>query len=179
MREYRVKIRMKGKSAPIFAAFFLAFAFSALILGMTTPALRGVADAAFMILAVLSLLIFKRFVFRRYSYAIVRRDFEAAFDFTVTEQVGARGRIVCRIGVDDIRSVERETKKSYRALHKSHREDTWYDYSMDFFGGGAVLLAIGEEEEKAVVRISFDETLTNLLSLDKKDENTTKTEQKS
>ena len=50
---------------------------------------------------------------------------------------------------------------------------------MDFFGGGAVLLAIGEEEEKAVVRISFDETLTDLLSLDKKDENTTKTEQKS
>lgn len=179
MREYRVKIQRKGKTAPIMAAFFLAFAFSALILGMTTPGLRGVADAAFMILAVLSLLIFKRFVFRRYSYAIVRRDFETAFDFTVTEQVGTRGRVVCRIGVDDIRAVERETKKSYRALRKSHREDAWYDYSMDFFGGGAVLLAIGEEEEKVVVRISFDETLTDLLSLDKKDENTTKTEQKS
>ena len=179
MREYRVTIRNKGKLSPILAAFLLASAFSLLILGITTPELRVVADASFMVLTVLSLLIFKRFVFRRYTYALVRRDFESVFDLTVTEQVGRRARVVCRIGVDDIRTAERETKKTHRALRKSYRRSVWYDYSMDFLGGEAVLLVLGDEEDETVVRISFDKVLMSLLSLDTEDETATNKKQKS
>ena len=164
MREYRVTVNRKGRLVPILSLLLLAFALSALVFGITVPLFRVLADAVFMVLTVLALLLLKRFFFRAYRYMLVRRDFEEAYDLEIFELVGRRERVVCRVALDDLASVERESKKNRRAFRREHRRYPWYDYSMDALFGSAVLLTLRGEEE-AVLRLSYDRTLVRMLSL--------------
>ena len=164
MREYRVTVDRKGWLVPILSLVLFALALSGMVFGITVPHFRVLGDAAFMVLAVLAILLAKRFIFRSYRYMLVRRDFEAAYDLEILELVGRRERVVCRVALDDLALVQRESKKNRRAFRRAHRRYMWYDYSMDAFFGSAVLLTLRGEEE-AVLRLSYDRELVRLLSL--------------
>ena len=164
MREYRVTVHRKGRLVPILSLLLFAVALSALVFGITVRSFRVLADAVFMVLTVLAALLLKRFVFRAYRYRIVRRDFEEAYDLEILELVGRRERVVCRVALDDLALVQRETKKNRRVFRRDHRRFMWYDYSMDALFGSAVLLTLGGAEE-AVLRLSYDRELVRLLSL--------------
>ena len=80
-------------------------------------------------------------------------------DFTVTEYAGNRMRVVCRISVDEVESVERITRENRARLKRKIRERSRFDYTGVLFCEDVYLVRLRGNEEDAYLRILANKDL--------------------
>ncbi len=162
MYEYRPQFEKKKEKwlALFLTAVGIVLYISAHIPGVPFPAfiqIVAVACLAGMILLV------SMCVMRRYDYVLEQAE-NGKIDFIITEYYGRRTTVVCRVGLDDVRSVlplTKETEEQYKALKK---QGTHYSYTGLLFDEDRYLVEMEAHGEHIFVRICADETLVKLLS---------------
>ena len=105
-----------------------------------------------------SILLVSMCILRSYSYEIVEGEEEGTRDFVITEHYSRRKTVVCRVGVDDVVSVQElapNWKKGQEAL---------YTYTSILFDEKRYLVEMQAHGEHFYVIICADETLLNLLA---------------
>ena len=116
---------------------------------------------------VLAAMIFTKYVSRRYVYCVEMNEESLATgspDFTVTEYAGNRLRVVCRISVDEVESVERITRENRARLKRETRECACFDYTGVLFCEDVYLVRLRGSEEHTCLRILANKDLICALS---------------
>ena len=160
MYEYHPQFKKKKEKllAWFFAALGVVLYFSAQFPGAPVP---GVIQ----ILAICSLagciLVLSMCILRSYSYELTANE-EGELDFTITEFYSRRKTVVCRVGLDDVKSVavyDPNWKKK-----TSKEKITVYTYTSVLFNEDRYLVEMNAHGEHFYVIICADETLLNLLT---------------
>lgn len=105
-----------------------------------------------------SILLVSMCVLRSYSYEIVEGEEEEKRDFVITEHYSRRKTVVCRVGVDDVVSVQE------LAPNWKKGQETLYTYTGILFDEKRYLVEMQAHGEHFFVIICADETLLKLLT---------------
>ena len=84
-------------------------------------------------------------------------------DFTVTEYTGKRMRVVCRISVDEVESVEKITKENKERIAKEMHGHPHYRYTGVLFSEEVYLLRIRGSGEYTYLQILANKDLIDAL----------------
>ncbi|MBR7099094.1 MAG: hypothetical protein IKC59_06735 [Clostridia bacterium] len=103
-----------------------------------------------------------RFLLRDYTYSVIEGE-DGAVDLTVTEIMGRKRAVVCRVAIAEIGRIEPLKKHS-----KADPKRAVYRYVSEFKPKDAYLLEILDEYEPYNLVICADETLIALLESNKK-----------
>ena len=110
----------------------------------------------------LAAMIFTKCINRRYVYRVEMKEEgleTGSPDFTVTEYAGNCMRVVCRISVDEVESVERITRENRAHLKREIRERSWFDYTGVLFCEDVYLVRLRGNEEDTYLRILANKDL--------------------
>jgi len=99
---------------------------------------------------------------RDYTYTVQARK-DAAPDFIITEHVGKRSQVVCRISVASVQRVEPLTKETKRAPEKSREGRQYFSYTGVLFDERQCYVYAEECDTALLLRICADDTLFSLL----------------
>ena len=112
-------------------------------------------------------MIFTQCLLRRYVYRVEMGENGTATtgypDFTVTEYTGNRMRVVCRISVDEVESVERITPENKERLTKEMQGHPRYRYTGVLFSENVYLLRIRGSGEYTYLQILANKDLIDAL----------------
>lgn len=103
-----------------------------------------------------------RYLLRDYTYSVIEGE-DGTHDLTVTEIMGKKRAVVCRVALADIGGVEPITQKNKTATKRAV-----YRYVSEIKPRDAYLLEILDEREPYHLVICADETLLALLKENKK-----------
>ena len=105
-----------------------------------------------------SILLVSMCVLRSYSYEIVEGEEEEKRDFVITEHYSRRKTVVCRVGIDDVVSVQELDPKWKKG------QETLYTYTSILFDEKRYLVEMQAHGEHFFVIICADEALLKLLT---------------
>ena len=120
------------------------------------------------LLLTVAAMLFPSCLMRRCVYHILPREdagWGAVPDFTVTEYVGKRRRVVCRISLTDIEEVVRITPQNRRRLFAEARNCRIYDYTGAIFPQEPYFLRVRDGETAVYLKIDADQGFISALSL--------------
>ena len=115
-----------------------------------------------------AVLITVRYLLRDYLYRVEVSENGDSADFIITEQMGRRRDVVCRISVSDIVEMIPVSDFSSRELSEKVKKRTFYRYVSQFQPENAYLLEIFDDEKTYFLEICGDERLIFILSERKK-----------
>lgn len=115
-----------------------------------------------------SILITVRFLLRDYVYRVSPSENGEFFDFTVTEVMGKRRVVMCRISVEDIGEITPASTLSSRELSEKIQKRPFYRYVSQWKPKNAYLLEIFDDEKTYFLEICADDGLILALSQQKK-----------
>lgn len=155
------KRRERGTAMLLFISGVACFAASLLGDGVLFSLLRLLSY----LLLILVVSVSSRYLNRRYSYRAAPSEDSALWgiDLTITEYVGKRVRVVCRIAISDIAEIEHVTRQNHRAIFKRARGNRIYRYTDRMGYENTYLLRISEDDETVYVLILADERLLACL----------------
>ena len=113
----------------------------------------------------LSLYVCFALMLRRYTVRVLPRE-EGGTDLTVTETLGRRTRVVCRIGLEQIEEVVSERGKSRATLAAMTQGRACYAYFADLRSEYPLCLTVRDGEDRICLRFSSEKRLEDLLKGD-------------
>lgn len=175
--EYTCIGRANVKKATVLA---LSLGASSTIVGVLSTAESALApylNLAFLLLLLLSILVFVRFIGTRYSYKLLLYPFLEG-DLVIIELRGSFGKnskinltkTVCRVGIDSITELvwieSKNDRKKYREIKRSTLREgaRWYNYTADLFAQKLLIIKIEDGDGISYVKFSPDERLAALLN---------------
>lgn len=115
-----------------------------------------------------SILITVRFLLRDYVYRVSSLENGERLDFTVTEVMGKRRMVMCRVAVSDIGEITPVSRLSSRELSEKIQKRPFYRYVSQWKPQNAYLLEIFDDEKTYFLEICADDGLILALSEQKK-----------
>jgi len=101
---------------------------------------------------------------RSYAYRVAPSDRgDASLDFTVTERIGRRTRIVCRIAVCSVEKILTRREIRGEEKHTKDVEHRVFCYTGRFFSREEYCLVVRDDDGESWIRICADERLISLL----------------
>ena len=101
---------------------------------------------------------------RSYAYRVAPSDRgDASLDFTVTERIGKRTRIVCRIAVCSVEKILTRREARTEEKQAKDRERHTFCYTGRFLSREEYFLIVRDDDGESWVRICADERLILLL----------------
>ena len=105
-----------------------------------------------------------RFLTHCYSCCVApREDGILGYDLTVTDSVGKRQKVVCRISVSDVIKIERVTKENRREVFGRAKGRRIYRYTDCMGYEDTYLLSAVDAGEEICIYLHADERLISLL----------------
>ncbi len=164
MYEYRPNTDKKTEKLVFSGLLVLAAIFyvGSMLPMMPMPALFQLI--AFAILAV-AIVVISKFMLCRYEYrvGINEANPQGELDFVITECVGKRRTVVCRIERSAVVSVTPVTKENKKALASKHKGKNVYRYVGELFADNCHLLHIKQEDTEFYLYILSDEGLKKAI----------------
>ena len=114
-----------------------------------------------------AVLITVRYLLRDYIYRVMLKE-DGALDLTVTEIMGKKRTVVCRISAEDIKAITPLAVVSRKELYKKCKGKPLYRYVSELQPQEVYLLEIFDERTPYYLEISADKTLIALLKSDEK-----------
>ena len=114
-----------------------------------------------------AVLITVRYLLRDYIYRVIPKD-DGTLDLTVTEIMGKKRTVVCRVLVEDIKAIIPLAAIPRKELSKKYKGKPLYRYVSELQPQEAYLLEIFDERMPYYLEISADKTLIALLKFDEK-----------
>lgn len=155
---YQYQPERKNKIA---SALLLIFALAAVILlGLSAifNAFVGIFQLAAVLCLVVEVALFVKYFRHSYVYRIQSfNKSDDAPDFLVSEVSGKDNVIVCRLSLESLLSVEKNTQKARKNLGK------FYNYCVDIAPKDSYILRFEENYEKIALIISPDETMLSIF----------------
>ena len=118
------------------------------------------------VLAVAAVLIVGRFVMRSYTYCVEAGEGEdpEARDLVIVEHYGRRNTVVCRVGLNQIRSAVRpESREARAAVAAKRKGKRVYHYTAAFSVPDLCVAEVGESDETFFLYFCADQALFDLL----------------
>ncbi len=114
-----------------------------------------------------AIILITRFVMRSFTCRVEPTDAGVA-DFVIVEHYGRRDTVVCRISLDQVRSVERPDRQNRQALAEKQKGKRVYHYTAEFSAPDLCVVEAAEEDTSGneitvFIRICADETLFDIL----------------
>ena len=120
------------------------------------------------ILFTVSVTISVRYLLRDYVYRVEADDRGISTDLIVTEVMGRRRTVVCRISVDQIGQILSATEVAAQKSHRSIKKKGLYRYVSQMGSNGSAFLEILDDEKVYFLEIYADQALISLLKAQKK-----------
>lgn len=109
-----------------------------------------------------TLVIYSLTLSRSYTYRIVS-DVREVPDLIVTERVGKRVQVVCRISLSSVQRVVPVTRETKRELERRGGGRQYFSYTGVLFDGSQYYVCAEECDTPLLLRICADDTLRALL----------------
>lgn len=164
MYKYAPEPRRRKEKLLLAASLILggaSFSFS-LLEWISYPALYQLAAFACFTASVMLL---SRYLLRDYVYCVEPRNGipEAPLDLTVTEALGRRSTVVCRIALSDIREAVRITAENRKVLAAQIKGKRVFVYTPEMSPLDCLLLTVEDGESVYFVKICADEALYSAI----------------
>ena len=161
IREFSVRPVPKNQNAR--RAFFLVLgaAVAAVAISYFLPSYKGIVQLAALVLLVVAVLIYTRYVGSSYYYEVTH-DVEGTPIFLVTQLSGKRRTALCRVNLWDIADIETLTSAEYRA-YKPTQGMKRYNYTPTMRPDVVHLMKVRSRTEKADVFLELSEEYRALL----------------
>ena len=106
--------------------------------------------------------IYSACITRTYVYRVEDRD-RMTPDLIITERVGKRVQIVCRISLSSVQGVYPVSKETKRTLEKRRAGRQYFSYTGVLFDGEQYYIEAEECDVPLLLRVCADETLLSFL----------------
>ena len=155
--------RAKSSNNKAKTAFYVTFIFAAAIFAVSfiLPRFSGLVGNAGLILLVVSVLIYTKYMSPEYYYDITH-DSDGAAVFVVRMITGKRESTFCRIGLAEITKIEREDTAARRA-HKTPAGVRKYSYCPTLMPDTTYRIYTRSRYEKAEIIIEVSDEFADLL----------------
>ena len=161
IQEFAVRPVPKNQNARRVFFILLGAAAIAVILSYFVSAYKGIVQLGALILLVVSVLIYSRYLGSSYSYEVAH-DSEGTPIFLVTQLSGKRRTALCRVDLSDIVSIEALTGEQYRS-YKPESGFRRYNYTPTMGPDTVHLMKVCSRTEKAVVFLELSEEYRAML----------------
>jgi hypothetical protein len=87
------------------------------------------------------------------------------YDFVVVQIKSRREMVVCRLGLADVRAIERQTEQNREAIKKQYAEQklTVHSYCVDLMPASSQYISFDDGGELVVIRLQASEKLISFL----------------
>lgn len=161
IREFAVRPVPKNQNARRVFFILLGAAAAAVAVSYFLTSYKGIIQLAALILLVVSVLIYSRYLGSSYSYEVTH-DSEGTPIFLVTQLSGKRRTALCRVDLSDIVSIEALTGEQYRS-YKPESGFRRYNYTPTMGPDTVHLMKVCSRTEKAVVFLELSEEYRAML----------------
>ncbi len=161
---YEITPQRSNKTAQHFSIVLLIVSFAAMFFSsMSWIAYRSVMQFSALLMMAFSVLLMVRYTLSGYTYAIVPDD-DGGFDLTVTE-IKRKSRItVCRISLSGIESVSLADISNKKEMTEKAKKYKRFNYCVDMTPAKSIFVFAEECGDKIALRLSFDQSLFDILS---------------
>jgi len=161
IREFSASPKPSNNKARISACALMSVSLFVFFVSMMIPHYRGVVSLFATVLLIAGILIYTKYISPVYYYDIMM-DSEGTPLFVVRALNGKRETTLCRIGLAEIRKVEREDREARRA-HKTPRGYVKYAYLPTLDPDVTYRLTTASRYEHAEIIIEASEDFAKLL----------------
>ena len=160
---YEYAPALPKKKEKLLCTFFLllgcALFLGSMLPGLTMPWILQLLSFGFFVAFVM---IFSLCIMRSYVYT-VEEGRGASPDFIITEHYGRRRTVVCRVSVDSVRSIAKDTRDTRKNGDRTERKLKRFVYTGTLFDVPRYLVRIDEAGEALLLCICADEALLRIL----------------
>ena len=158
--EFTLKpVAQNKKSVYMFIAFLLG-AVASVIVYMTLEKYRGMVGLIAMMFIIAAIFMYTRYMAAQYFYDVTILNDTPLF--IVRHKLGKRETTMCRVAIEDIVSVERQTKDDRRS-HKTPVEYKRYFYSPTLDPEITYLIVVRSRYEKAEIVVEANDEFAETL----------------
>lgn len=161
IREFSASPKPSNNKARTASCALLAVAIFIFFVSMSIPHYRGVVSLFAMVLLILGIFIYTKYISPIYYYDIMM-DSEGTPLFIVRAMNGKRETTLCRIGLAEIRKVEREDRAARRS-HKTPKGYVKYAYLPTLDPDSTYRLTTASRYEHAEIIIEVSDEFASLL----------------
>lgn len=161
IREFSASPKPSNNKARTASCALLAAAIFIFFVSMSIPYYRGVVSFFAMVLLILGIFIYTKYISPIYYYDIMM-DSEGTPLFIVRAMNGKRETTLCRIGLAEIRKIEREDRAERRA-HKTPKGYVKYAYLPTLDPNSTYRLTTASRYEHAEIIIEASDEFASLL----------------
>lgn len=161
IQEFAVRPVPKNQNARRIFFILLGAAAAAVAVSYFLTLYEGIIQLVALILLVVSVLIYSRYLGSSYSYEVTH-DSEGTPIFLVTQLSGKRRTALCRVNLSDIASIETLTGEQYRS-YKPESGFHRYNYTPTMGPDTVHLMKVCSRTEKAVIFLELSEEYRAML----------------
>lgn len=161
IREFSVKAKPSNNNARLAFSVSCALGLGLVLLSLVIPLYRGIVSLVGMLLLVVAITLYTKYVSPVFYYDVTF-DSEGTPLFVVRQLIGKRETTLCRIGLNEMVKIERESSKE-RGAHKTPYGFRTYAYLPTLMPEVCYRITSMSRYEKSEILIEVSEEYASLL----------------